>query len=158
MTDQSQHRIRLLMVVRVVAVTALLMAAFLVELWFQPTRSLTPLYLLTAAIYVLTIIYGLLESLLRERPLFVWIQLSGDVLACTAFVYMTGGASSLFSFLYIMVIIAGGILLFRRGALVLDRARPPRACSPERRPASDSVPARRSACRSRPAPGPCCLR
>ena len=120
--SETLYKIRLLMVARVVAVTALLMAAFLVELWFQPSRSLTPLYLLTAAIYFITIIYALLYAALKERPAFVYIQLTGDVLTSTAFVYITGGVSSPFSFLFVPVIIAGGILLYRRGAYTIAAA------------------------------------
>ncbi len=110
------HKIRLLMVVRVVAVTALLIAAFLVEIWFHPVRSLRPLYVLTAGSYVLTIIYALLYPALRSRPALLHLQLAGDILTASGFVYITGGPSSPFSFLYVPVIIAGGMLLYRRGA------------------------------------------
>ena len=64
--SDTLYKIRLLMVVRVVAVTTLLIVAFLVELWFHPARSLRPLYILTAATYVLTILYALLDSTLRR--------------------------------------------------------------------------------------------
>jgi two-component system sensor histidine kinase PilS (NtrC family) len=114
--SDTLYKIRLLMVVRVVAVTTLLIAAFLVELWFRPTRSLQPLYLLTAATYVLTIIYALLYSALRHRPAYITVQLVGDVLTSSGFVYITGGVASPFSFLYVPVIIVGGMLLYRRGA------------------------------------------
>ncbi|MFQ5719466.1 MAG: nitrogen regulation protein NR(II) [Acidobacteriota bacterium] len=117
--SDTLHKIRLLMVVRVVAVTALLTAAFLVELWSQPTRSLTPLYVLTAATYVLTIIYALMYPALKDRAAFIYIQLVGDVVTSSAFVYITGGVSSPFSFLYVPVIIAGGMLLYRRGAFTI---------------------------------------
>ncbi|MFQ5669622.1 MAG: nitrogen regulation protein NR(II) [Acidobacteriota bacterium] len=115
MTD-TLYKIRLLMVVRVVAVTALLVVAFLVELWFQPARSLRPLYILTAATYSLTIIYGLLYATLREQQVFIHLQLIGDILASSAFVYITGGTTSPFSFLYVPVILAAGMLLYQRGA------------------------------------------
>jgi hypothetical protein len=114
--SETVYRVRLLMLVRVVAVTALLIAAFLVELWFHPIRSLRPLYVLTAATYALTIVYGLLYAALQERRSFIYLQLVGDILTSTGFVYITGSVSSPFSFLYVPVIIAGGMLLFRRGA------------------------------------------
>ncbi|MFQ5767832.1 MAG: nitrogen regulation protein NR(II) [Acidobacteriota bacterium] len=110
------YRIRLLMVIRIVAVTALLVAVLLVELWSHPARNLHPLYILTAATYVLTIIYGLLYPVLLDRSSFIHLQLAGDILTCTGFVYITGTVSSPFSFLYVPVIIAGGMLLYRRGA------------------------------------------
>jgi len=115
MSDLLQ-KIRLLMVVRVVAVTTLLMAAFLVELWFHPARSLRPLYFVTAGTYVLTIAYSLLYPVLKNRRIFVGLQLLGDILTASAFVYITGGAVSPFSFLYVPVIIVAGMLQYRRGA------------------------------------------
>jgi two-component system sensor histidine kinase PilS (NtrC family) len=114
--SDTLYKIRLLMVVRVVAVTTLLIVAFLVELWFHPARSLRPLYILTAATYVLTILYALLDSTLRRRSSNIYVQLTGDVLTCSGFVYITGGVTSPFSFLYVPVIIAGAMLLYRRGA------------------------------------------
>jgi two-component system sensor histidine kinase PilS (NtrC family) len=118
MTD-NLNKVRLFMVVRVITVTALLMSAFLVELWFQPARSLRPLYLFTAATYALTILYGLLYAVMRERPAFVYLQLAGDILTTSGFVHVTGNVSSPFSFLYVAVIISGGVLLYRRGAYVV---------------------------------------
>jgi two-component system sensor histidine kinase PilS (NtrC family) len=118
MSDLLQ-KIRLLMLVRVVAVTTLLIAAFLVELWFHPARSLRPLYFVTAGTYVLTIAYGLLYPVLKERRLFIHLQLAGDIFTASAFVYITGGTSSPFSFLYVPVIIAAGMLQFRRAAYLV---------------------------------------
>jgi two-component system sensor histidine kinase PilS (NtrC family) len=118
MSDLLQ-KIRLLMLVRVVAVTTLLISAFLVELWFHPARSLRPLYFVTAGTYVLTIAYGLLYPVLKERRLFIHLQLLGDILTASAFVYITGGTSSPFSFLYVPVIIAAGMLQYRRAAYLV---------------------------------------
>ncbi|MCZ6832382.1 MAG: ATP-binding protein [Acidobacteria bacterium] len=115
MSDLLQ-KIRLLMVIRVVAVTTLLMSAFLVELWFHPARSLRPLYIVTAGTYVLTIAYSLLYPILKNRRVFIGLQLLGDILTASAFVYITGGAVSPFSFLYVPVIIVAGMLQYRRGA------------------------------------------
>ncbi len=108
MSDLLQ-KIRLLMVIRVVAVTTLLMSAFLVELWFHPARSLRPLYIVTAGPYVLTIAYSLLYPILKNRRLFIGLQLLGDILTASAFIYITGGAVSPFSFLYVPVIIVAGM-------------------------------------------------
>lgn len=115
MSDLLQ-KIRLLMVIRVVAVTTLLMVAFLVELWFHPARSLRPLYFVSVGTYVLTIAYSLLYPVLKNRRVFVGLQLLGDILTASAFVYITGGTVSPFSFLYVPVIIVAGMLQNRRGA------------------------------------------
>lgn len=115
MSDHLQ-KIRLLMVVRVVAVTTLLMSAFLVEVWFHPARSLQSLYIVTAGTYVLTIAYSLLYPVLSHRRVFIYLQLAGDILTASAFVYITGGPSSPFSFLFVPIIIVAGTLLYRRGA------------------------------------------
>src|SRR5258706_7606537 len=49
----------------------------------------------------------------------MYAQLLGDLLVVTGFVYLTGGAESPFSFLYLLTIIIGSILLVRRGGFLV---------------------------------------
>ncbi|MCZ6777791.1 MAG: ATP-binding protein [Acidobacteria bacterium] len=107
-----------LMVVRVVASTTLLIAAFVVELIFLPVLSLYPLFLLTAAIYILSAAYGIAYPWLRDSRAFVYLQVLGDLAVTTVFVYISGGAESSFSFLYVLSVVVGAMFLGRRGALL----------------------------------------
>src|SRR5439155_25523734 len=54
----------------------------------------------------------------RLEGLAYW-QLTGDVVVITILLYFTGGVKSPFSFLYILIVITGSILLYRRGALFI---------------------------------------
>lgn len=74
---------------------------------------------LIAATYGLTIAYALLLERLRgylER--FALVQIAVDLALVRLVVEMTGGGESHFTFLYVLVALAGAILLGRRGARV----------------------------------------
>ena len=115
---EFERHLLLLMVVRVVVSTTLLIAAFVVELIFRPVLSLYPLFLLTAAIYILSAAYGIAYPWLRHSRAFVHLQVLGDLAVTTIFVYISGGAESSFSFLYVLSVVVAAIFLERRGALL----------------------------------------
>jgi two-component system, NtrC family, sensor histidine kinase PilS len=108
-----------LMTFRVVIITTLLVCTFVIELLYRPLLSLQPFYLLAIATYILTIGYALLSRSLRGVNLQVYLQLAGDLGIVTGFVFVTGGAESPFSFLYLLSIIVGSILLVRRGGFAV---------------------------------------
>jgi two-component system sensor histidine kinase PilS (NtrC family) len=107
------------MTFRVVIITTLLVCSFVIELLYRPRLPLKPFYLLVACTYLLTIGYGVLARSLTAVNPQVYAQLVGDLAVVTAFVYLTGGAASPFSFLYLLSIIIGSILLVRRGGFVV---------------------------------------
>ena len=47
------------------------------------------------------------------------VQLAGDALVVSAFIYFTGGITSYFSSLYVLPIVAGSTVQFRRGGLLV---------------------------------------
>src|SRR6185503_2503676 len=47
------------------------------------------------------------------------LQLTGDAIIVSAFIALTGGVTSLFSLLYVLPIVAGSIVGFRRGGLLV---------------------------------------
>jgi two-component system sensor histidine kinase PilS (NtrC family) len=55
---------------------------------------------------------------LRNLTRFAYVQLLVDTVFVSAIIYSTGGIESVFSFLYILVIITGSILLYRRGGML----------------------------------------
>ncbi len=70
------------------------------------------LYGLAGTIIVLTILYGLLLSAIRRHTfLFVHGQIGIDTLCITLIIYITGGYDSLFSFLYLVVIIYSSVFV-----------------------------------------------
>ena len=108
-----------LMTFRVVIITTLMVSTFVIELMYRPLLSLQPFYVLAVVTYAMTIAYAILSRALRAVLPQIYAQLIGDLLVVTGFVYLTGGAESPFSFLYLLTIIIGSILLVRRGGFVV---------------------------------------
>ena len=78
-----------------------------------------PLFLLIGLTFALTIAYALTLSLVEQRRWLVDLQLFGDALIVSAFIYVTGGITSYFASLYVLVIVAASAVQFRRGALLI---------------------------------------
>ncbi len=109
------------MFLRVLFVSLLLGASVFVQV--KETRTdfgdiQTYHYLLIAAIYSITVIYVLLLKRLNNLIHFAYLQLLIDTVLVTAIIYATGGIESIFSFLYILTIINGSIILYRKGGMI----------------------------------------
>ena len=98
----------------------LLMTVFLQEKEFfvRFPFAFSPVYFLIALQYFFSILY--LLFLLRGKAIkrIALLQLGLDGLFVTGLVYATGGIESFFSYLYFLVILASGLLFFRRGGLL----------------------------------------
>lgn len=116
---ELERRLQWLMTFRVVVTTTLLVSAFIIELLYRPLLPLRPLYILASAAYLLTILYAAGLRTGRAPVAQAYAQVMGDASIVTGFVYLTGGALSPFSFLYLPGIVAGCILLLRRGGLLV---------------------------------------
>lgn len=82
-------------------------------------RPLMFLYGLIAAIFGLSAIYLVLYKRVRNLSAMAYWQVGIDTLVVTWVIYLTGSFSSLFSFLYLVVIIYASMLLFRKGSMVM---------------------------------------
>ncbi len=78
----------------------------------------TYLYILLGAIYLYSIFCLLLIKKFKDSQWFIFSQIFIDILFVTVFIRMSGGADSIFIFLYFFSIIAGGLFL-DRGKLFL---------------------------------------
>ncbi|HEY3176688.1 MAG TPA: ATP-binding protein [Candidatus Polarisedimenticolia bacterium] len=115
---ELQRQTAVLMIGRVVLLTALLGSALLIgRLLRQPLLGSQHFYLLTGAGYALTILYALLHPFWSRHPAAASVQIAGDIILITGVVYVTGGIDSPFSLLYFLPVIASGIMLGRAGAL-----------------------------------------
>jgi len=76
-------------------------------------------YLLLVSVYFISIIYAFLLKYLNNITLQAYTQLLVDTLIITSLIYSTGGIESIFSFLYILSIFSGSILLYRRGGMIV---------------------------------------
>lgn len=116
--EDLRERIKWLTIVRISLMTLLFGGALI----FQIGTVRTPLSLyfpsiLLGYIYILTLGYLFLLSRMENLVLLSYVQLSIDVFIETLLVMFTGSVESPFSFLYIISIISGALLLNRIGSL-----------------------------------------
>lgn len=77
------------------------------------------LYGLIIFVFLLSFIYAILIRYIKQYQLFAYVQLSIDTVVVTLIIFVTGSFSSIFSFLYLLVITYSAILLFRNGSLII---------------------------------------
>ena len=82
-------------------------------------RSLMVLYGLIAAIFLLSVVYSAFVKRVKNIILFAFIQTGIDTFFVTLIVFLTGGFVSVFSFLYLVVIIYSSMLLPMWGSMVI---------------------------------------
>ncbi len=80
---------------------------------------LVALYSLIASIFVLSFVYAVLLPVITRVKLFAYVQIGVDTIFVSLIIIVTGGFSSIFTFLYIMVIIYASIIIFQRASLVM---------------------------------------
>jgi two-component system sensor histidine kinase PilS (NtrC family) len=116
---ETARQLRWLMSLRVVTLATLLICAFGIEVLLRPSESLRPLVLLAACSFAMVLGYALLDRWFGHSRVFVLLQLFGDAVVISFFVQITGGLDSPMSFLYLLPISAGSILLYRSGGLAM---------------------------------------
>jgi two-component system sensor histidine kinase PilS (NtrC family) len=110
------------MLLRLIFVTALLGSSILVQ--FKERESLIAppllvLYGLIAAIYILTFIYIIVFKRFKASLRFAYVQIGIDTLFVSLLIYVTGSIASVFSFLYLVVIVYASIFLYKKGSLIM---------------------------------------
>jgi two-component system sensor histidine kinase PilS (NtrC family) len=119
---EFKDKLKWLMLFRVLFSTLLLGSSIVLQLGESPTPIGPPLkllYGLIASIFFLSIIYALTIDRLKNHIPFAYAQILIDTLVVTVIIFVTGSFSSIFSFLYLVVIIYSSILLPIRGTLVI---------------------------------------
>lgn len=116
-----RRQLRQLNWARVLAVSALLFAAFTIEVMFVPQRPLQGLYLLSAAVYGAVLFYAVIDRLSDRRP---WlarlqpaIQVGGDAMVVAGFVVASGGALSPLSALFALPVMLSAAVWGKRGGV-----------------------------------------
>lgn len=88
------------------------------------TPSPTPLTVLiilglTALILLLSIFYFAIYRFLKNTTLFSYAQLAVDTVIITLIIMVTGIFSSVFTFMYLVIIMCSAMLLLRKGSLII---------------------------------------
>jgi two-component system sensor histidine kinase PilS (NtrC family) len=106
--------------IRLLVGTALLVATAFLTLrsGILPAGAAAALYWIVGAVYLGTLLSVLLLRERRHLGGLAYGHIVGDLLAATLFVYLTGGAESIFTILYPLAIVNGAIGLGKRGAAI----------------------------------------
>ena len=120
--SELSGRLQTLMLLRVIFVSLLLGASIFIRI--KETQTYfgyiqTSHFLLIITIYILTFIYIIILKYSKGLLWFAYFQLLVDTLFATAIMYVTGGIDSVFSFLYILTIFNGSIILYRKGGIII---------------------------------------
>ncbi|HEY7293216.1 MAG TPA: hypothetical protein VH583_25495, partial [Vicinamibacterales bacterium] len=115
-----RRRVAWLIAVRVVIGTILLSSG-IVMIQIAPLSALPvdPFFFLIGLIYAMTIAYAATLRFVDAQRWLVDIQVAGDALIVSAFIYLTGGITSYFASLYVLPIVAASTVHFRRGGLLV---------------------------------------
>jgi two-component system sensor histidine kinase PilS (NtrC family) len=106
--------LKILMVFRVATVTLFLGGAVVIQLKGSQVLFFAPLftiYLLVVAVYLLTILLASVFNQVENLPRFAAYQVGVDLIIYTAVVFLTGGHSSPFPFLYLFSILWAALAL-----------------------------------------------
>ncbi len=106
---------------RVVFTTLLLGSTMMFQLGETSYLSvpLLVLYGLIVFVFVLSFIYAVAIRWVKQGRGFAYFQLGMDTFVVTMIILVTGGFSSIFSFLYLLLIVFTSILLFRMGSMII---------------------------------------
>jgi two-component system sensor histidine kinase PilS (NtrC family) len=119
---EFKDKLKWLMLFRVIFSTLLLGSSIVLQLGESPPPMGPPLKLLygvITSIFFLSILYALIVDRIKKHVTFAYVQILIDTLVVTLILFVTGSYSSIFSFLYLVVIIYSSILLSIRGTLII---------------------------------------
>jgi two-component system, NtrC family, sensor histidine kinase PilS len=114
-----RRKVSRLIAIRAVISTILLGSAVFARITSPGSFAVDPFFFLIGLTYALTIIYALTLRFVDSNRWLVDLQLAGDAIVVSAFIAMTGGITSFFASLYVLPIIAGSTVQFRRGGLLV---------------------------------------
>lgn len=116
------HRLKWLMFFRIIFVALLLASTIVAQLNEKTSpsaKSFTVLYILIIFIFLLSIGYAFIYRRQKIKLLFPYIQIGIDTFCVTLIILITGGFTSVFSFLYLVVIIYSSMIIFRKGSMIM---------------------------------------
>src|SRR5262245_46978981 len=114
---ELRRKVAWLIAIRAIISSALLGSATFMQVTVPSWVVIDPFFFLIGLIYALTIVYALTLKYVDTRRWIIDLQLAGDALIVSAFIYLTGGVTSYFAVLYVLPITAGSVVQFRRGGL-----------------------------------------
>jgi two-component system sensor histidine kinase PilS (NtrC family) len=108
-----------LMIFRLILITLMLGTVIVFLLGSQADFSLVPIYGLLILTYLISAFYWLALKWEISPVLLIYIQLSVDVVLVTGILYYSGGAESILTLLYLLIIISASMFLRLGGMLAI---------------------------------------
>jgi two-component system sensor histidine kinase PilS (NtrC family) len=119
MDADLKRKLAWLIAIRAIIGTILLGTATLAQITAPGSLPVDPFFVLIGLTFALTILYAATVRFVDRHRWLIDLQLAGDALMVSAFIYFTGGITSYFSSLYVLPIIAASTVQFRRGGLIV---------------------------------------
>jgi len=120
--NELRHKLRWLILSRVIFTILLLGSTIFIHISRSKPTSALPIFVLYGiiiALFILSFLFVFLVSRIRREVLFAYIQVAIDSVVVTLVIFVTGSFGSVFSFLYLVVIIYTSMLLYRRGSFIV---------------------------------------
>ena len=121
-TSDLHIKLKWLMLSRLLFTSLLLGSTILLHL-SEAVSSTAPalmvLYGLIAGIFILTFLYSVALKYVGYILRFAYLQIGIDTITVSLLIFVTGNYSSIFSFLYLVVIIYSCMLLYRKGSIAM---------------------------------------
>ncbi|HEV2986758.1 MAG TPA: ATP-binding protein [Vicinamibacterales bacterium] len=114
-----RRKVGWLIAIRAIISTILLGSAIFAQITAPGSFAVDPFFYLIGLTYALTITYAITLRYVDGHRWLVDVQLGGDALIVSAFIYFTGGITSYFTSLYVLPIAAGSTVQFRRGGILV---------------------------------------
>jgi two-component system sensor histidine kinase PilS (NtrC family) len=114
-----RRRVAWLIFIRAVISTILLGSATFAQITAPGSFAVPPFFFLVGLTFALTLTYTLTLRFVERSRWLVDVQLAGDALIVSAFIYFTGGITSYFTSLYVLPIVAGSTIQGRRSGLLV---------------------------------------
>src|SRR5215510_8381721 len=114
-----RRKIAWLIAIRAIVSTILLGSAIVTQITAPGSFAVDPFFFLIGLTYALTITFALTVRYVDDYRWLVDVQLAGDALIVSAFIYVTGGITSYFTTLYVLPIVAASTVQFRRGGMLV---------------------------------------
>jgi formimidoylglutamate deiminase len=114
-----RRKVAWLIAIRAIISTILLGSAIVTQITAPGSFAVDPFFFLIGLTYALTITFALTVRYVDEYRWLVDVQLAGDALIVSAFIYVTGGITSYFTSLYVLPIVAASTVQFRRGGMLV---------------------------------------
>src|SRR5690349_9074648 len=116
---ELRRKVGWLIVIRAAISTILLGSATFAQIKTPGLFPVNPFFLLIGLTYGLTLAYAATLPYLSRQRWLLDLQLAGDALIVSAFIYFTGGITSYFTSLYLLPIVTASMVQARRGGLLV---------------------------------------